>query len=348
MAIGLHDVAMKVIYYRSPNGNFGDDLNSVLWKAVLRPACFEVDDAVLLGIGSIFREDFLSAAATDRKRVFVLGSGAGTGPLPSRWPNADWAVLGVRGPLTARVIGQPSAAITDSAALLATAPKLAPVKRKRSDIVFMPHYNSVEHSRWPDICRRLDMTFVDARGPVDRTLDRIAGAKLVLTEAMHGAIVADTLRVPWIPVLCSPAILPFKWVDWTRSLELDFRPLALPPSSAWEALKHAKIRTVDGGDGMYGLSESDDALIDDFFRRYGGIGPEDLAPRKVVSHGQAKVLRRIVSAFDRVFAERAGHVLLAASRGRSFLSADRLFTQRVDQLHAAAMTLERAIVGTMH
>lgn len=99
---------------------------------------------------------------------------------------------------------------------------------------------------------------------------------------------------------------------------------------------------------MYGLSESDDALIDDFFRRYGRMRPDDLAPRKVVSGGQAKVLRRIVSAFDRVFAERAGHVLLTASRGRSFLSADRLFTQRVDQLHAAAMTLERAIVGTMH
>ena len=59
MAVEPHDAAMKVIYYRSQNGNFGDDLNSVLWKAVLRPACFEADDAVLLGIGSIFREDFL-------------------------------------------------------------------------------------------------------------------------------------------------------------------------------------------------------------------------------------------------------------------------------------------------
>lgn len=339
---------MKVIYYRSPDGNFGDDLNAVLWKEILRPACFEADDAVLLGIGSIFREDYLSAAATDRKRVFVLGSGAGTGPLPNRWPNANWSVLGVRGPLTARVIGRPAAAITDSAALLAAAPQLIPMRRKRDDIVFMPHYNSVEHSRWPDICRRLGMTFVDARGPVDRTLDRIARAKLVLTEAMHGAIVADTLRVPWIPVLCSPAILPFKWVDWTRSLDLEFRPLALPPSSAWEALKHAKIRTIDGSDGMYKLSESDDVLIDDFFRRYGEMEPEDLTPRKVVSRGQAKVLHKIVSTFDRVFAERAGRVLLAASRGRAFLSADRIFAQRVDRLHAAAMTLERAIVGAAH
>lgn len=339
---------MKVIYYRSPNGNFGDDLNAVLWKAVLRPACFEADDAVLLGIGSIFREDYLSAASTDRKRVFVLGSGAGTGPLPSRWPNADWSVLAVRGPLTARVIGRPRSAITDSAALLATVPELTPAGPTRNDIVFMPHYNSVEHSRWPEICRQLGMTFVDARGPVDRTLDRIARARLVLTEAMHGAIVADTLRVPWIPVLCSPAILPFKWVDWTRSLDLNFQPLVLPPSSAWEALKHIKIRTVDGKNGMYELSESQDALIDDFFRRYGQVATDDLAPKTVVSRGQAKILRKIVSSFDGIFAERAGNALLAASKRQPFLSADAVFSQRVDRLHVAAMVLERAIVGTAH
>lgn len=339
---------MKVIYYRSPNGNFGDDLNAVLWKAVLRPACFEADDAVLLGIGSIFREDYLSAASTDRKRVFVLGSGAGTGPLPRRWPNPDWTVLAVRGPLTARVIGRPAAAITDSAALLATTSELAPAKTKRDDVVFMPHYNSVEHSQWPDICRRLGISFIDARGSVRDTLDRIAQARLVLTEAMHGAIVADTLRVPWIPVLASPAILPFKWVDWTRSLDLSFRPMVLPPSSAWEALKHIKIRTVDGDRGMQGLSETDDAVIGDFFRRFGQVAPDNLAPKKVVSRGQAKVLRKMVSSFDRIFAERAGRALLAASKGQAFLSADAVFAQRVDRLQAAVMALERALLGTMH
>ena len=49
---------MRVIYYQSPNGNFGDDLNAVLWRELLAPACFDVDDAVLLGIGSILRDDF--------------------------------------------------------------------------------------------------------------------------------------------------------------------------------------------------------------------------------------------------------------------------------------------------
>jgi len=338
---------MKVIYYRSPEGNFGDDLNAVLWRAVLRPDCFAADDAVLLGIGSIFREDFLSAGATARKRVFVLGSGAGTGPLPRRWPNADWSILAVRGPLTARAIGMPSAAITDGAALLATAPALLPAGPERGDVVFMPHYNSVANSRWPHICAQLGITFIDAHWPVETILARIAGARLVIAEAMHGAIVADTLRVPWISALASPSIEPFKWLDWTRSLDMSFRPVRLPPSSAFEALKHLKIRKVDGADGLDGLGERDRDLVEDFFRRYGGVATEDLAPKRLIGGRQRQVLRRMLSVFDGIFADRAARALLAASREPPSLSEDAVFTQRVERLQAATRLLERALLGVM-
>jgi succinoglycan biosynthesis protein ExoV len=339
---------MNVVYYRSPDGNFGDDLNAVLWKEVLSPACFEVDDAVLLGIGSIFRNDFLSEEATDRKRVFVLGSGAGTGPLPVRWPNADWSILAVRGPLTASLIGMPGASVTDSAALLAATPALRPTAAKTNDIAFMPHYNSVLYSRWPEICQKLGLTYIDARWPVAKTIERIGGARLVITEAMHGAIVADTLRVPWVPVICSPSIMPFKWVDWTESLELDFRPLALPASSAWEALKNFKIRKVDGGSGLDGLSDCDQDILDDFHRRYGGASNDDLMPRKLVGGGQANVLRKLTAMFDSVFSERAANALVAASKSQSYLSKDRVLLDRVDRLQGAVGRLQHALLGTMH
>lgn len=339
---------MKVIYYESPNGNFGDDLNAVLWKEVLSPACFDVDDAVLLGIGSIFRDDFLSPEATDLKRVFVLGSGAGTGPLPRRWPNAEWSILAVRGPLTANVIGIPGAEITDSAALLATAPALLPEPGARKEIAFMPHYNSVLYSRWSEICGKLGLVYIDPQWPVAKTIESIGRARLLITEAMHGAIVADTLRVPWLPVVCSPSILPFKWVDWTESLDLDFRPVALPASSVWEALRNFKIRKIDGANGVDGLSDRDTDILDDFHRRYGGASSAELMPRRLLRGGQAGMLRKLTAKFDRIFSERAAEALVAASKGRSYLSKDRVLVERVERLQGAVAKLEHALLGTVH
>ena len=339
---------MRVLYYKSPRGNFGDDLNPILWRQVLSPACFDVEDVVLLGIGSIFRDDYLSPIATVNKRVFVLGSGAGTGPLPSQWPNDNWSILAVRGPLTGRLIGMPDKAITDSAALLATVPSLKPAVARGGRIAFMPHYNSVAYSRWPEICREVGFEFIDAHWPVDRTLASLAGASLVLTEAMHGAIVADTLRVPWIPVACSPEVAPFKWIDWTQSLGLDYRPIRLPPSSAWEALKHFKIRTIDGAKGLDSLSDDDEDLFAEFNRRYGRAAGTDLSPTRIVPKSQAGRLQKITALFDPLFADRAAKALVRASQGPAYLSKDAVFLQRVDQLQQAVAKLERALLGTAH
>jgi succinoglycan biosynthesis protein ExoV len=50
---------------------------------------------------------------------------------------------------------------------------------------------------------------------------------------MHGAIIADTLRTPWIPVKCYSNILEFKWQDWCGSLNMRYEPEILP--EVWDA-----------------------------------------------------------------------------------------------------------------
>jgi succinoglycan biosynthesis protein ExoV len=335
---------MELLYYRSPAGNFGDDLNAILWPELLPNSCFAADDVLLLGIGSILRDDFLSAAATAGKRVFVLGSGAGTGPLPSRWPNDEWRILAVRGPLSARLIGRPEVSITDGAALLATTPNLLPDRSSANEIVFFPHYNSVECSRWPEVCRLAGYTYVDARWPPTRVLAALGRARLVITEAMHGAIVADTLRVPWIPVVCSPAILPFKWTDWTKSVALGYRPVALPPSSAWEAIKHLRIRVSDRRHARGARpSEEDDDLIGDFHRRFCGIAAEDLLRRPALSVSTRSALQVASSSFDRIFVDRAAAALTAAAGADACLSRDHVLAERIDRLQTAVQRLVAAI-----
>src|SRR3569623_1144475 len=165
-----------------------------------------------------------------------------------------------------------------------------------------------------------------------------------MTEAIHGAIVADTLRVPWIPVACSPEVAPFKWIDWTQSLGLDYRPIRLPPSSAWEALKHFKIRTFDGAKGLDSLSDDDEDLFMDFNRRYGQAAGTDHMPTRIVPKRQAGRLHKITM----LFADRAAKALVAASKGLSYLSKDAIFLQRLDQLQQAVARFERALLGTAH
>ena len=161
---------------------------------------------------------------------------------------------------------------------------------------------------------------------------------------MHGAIVADTLRIPWVPVVCSPAIPPFKWIDWTRSLDLDYRPRGLPPSSGWEAIKHRKIRMANPQDYHRRFRDDDiEALIDDFYRRYGDTHAQSMAPR-MGSHARGLV-RTASRMLDPVMLPRAAAALRAVAKCDGFLSEERVFQSRVARLQDAVGTLRRAIAA---
>ena len=65
-------------------------------------------------------------------------------------------------------------------------------------------------------------------------LSQIQGARLLITEAMHGAIVADALRTPWIGAKPIYGGHHKKWLDWAGALNLDVRLNTLKPSSLLE------------------------------------------------------------------------------------------------------------------
>jgi succinoglycan biosynthesis protein ExoV len=57
----------------------------------------------------------------------------------------------------------------------------------------------------------------------------IAETEVIITEAMHGAIIADAFRIPWIPVRTHQEILDFKWKDWTSSVCVEYKPKSIVP-----------------------------------------------------------------------------------------------------------------------
>lgn len=218
---------MKLYYCKTPTPNFGDELNPWMWVRLL-PDFFDGDERELfLGIGSILF-DYFPGEST--KVVFGAGYGGYTAP-----PHIDakWKVYFVRGKLTADQLGlDRSLALGDAAILLRSC--VAAGTAKQHKISFMPHWESAIYGDWQAVCRAADIHYIDPTATVDTVLNDILGSELVISEAMHGAIVADALRVPWIPVRPVRGYNRMKWLDWASALDIDLHPHALPASNAFE------------------------------------------------------------------------------------------------------------------
>ena len=210
---------MKIYY--CPLQNFGDrPLNTWLWPQLLPTQLCDESQTLLVGIGSLLNT---SLPREPLKVIF----GAGAGYYGQAQPDATWRVYCVRGPLTARALGlEPNLAVTDGAVLVRALG--LPAQPKTHAAAYMPHWNSARHADWQQICAAAGLHFIDPSAGVERIVDDIQSSQLVITEALHGAIVADALRVPWVPVKAYRHIFEFKWRDWCASIGLAYHPVRLP------------------------------------------------------------------------------------------------------------------------
>jgi succinoglycan biosynthesis protein ExoV len=342
----VSNAGVDVVEIIHSKANFGDDLNLLLWKEILPPEMFDAEDIVMVGIGSILNEEMLPASKTRGKRVYILGSGASYGALPTGWE--AWSLLAFRGPLTAQLFNRPEAAITDGAALMAAVPALMRQQESRDLILFMPHHSSIERGRWDTVARACGYTFVDPQWHVSKILTYFSRAKLVIAEAMHAAIVADTMRIPWIPIWMSPDISAFKWRDWTSSLELPFQPVAIQASSLREKVRHREIVREAEREGQVPASrvnmEDASALLTDHQNRYriGTLEGERTGPKTNMIR---RVVKQASKAIDPWFVEMAASQLRRLPVERSYLSKDAIFKSRVSQLLDAVGVMSKEVLG---
>ena len=168
-------------------------------------------------------------------RKSVFGSGVGYGSLPVI--DENWKFYAVRGPMSAQRLGlDPKVAVTDAAILIR---KLYPpgAQKKRHKVSFMPHQITDLLANWQPICDALGLHYISPRAPLERVLADLDQSERLVTEAMHGAIVADAFRVPWKPVIFYDKHNQNKWVDWCQSMELTYVPARLDPLSELEAMQ---------------------------------------------------------------------------------------------------------------
>ncbi len=218
---------MDLFYYQGQN--FGDALNPLIFDTLL-PDFFDGDPGDLfIGIGSILglvKADH----RTRRKIVFSSGYAAGRPATYGPQPEIDdtFDVVCVRGPETARLLGlDPSLAVADGALLVRVLDLERPDKRYRFS--YMPHVGSEDLcADWPGIAAECGYNYIPPRSPVEHVLAELMRSEVVIAEAMHGAIVADALGVPWIAARAYETVNDFKWTDYCSSLEMDYRPRHLP------------------------------------------------------------------------------------------------------------------------
>lgn len=207
---------MVLQYFRG--NNFGDELNPLIFHKLLPDFFDEEAEGEFLGIGSIL--GLLTKTKAKRKIIFSSGYGQ-YGKVPALDDSFD--IICVRGPLTAKALKlDPKLAVADGALLLKYFD--FPEAEKKYKYSYMPHYESEMRFNWKELCDRVGVHYISPQLNIHTVMQEILETEVLLTEAMHGAIVADTLRVPWVPVKAYSYIREFKWKDWAMTVDVPYKP----------------------------------------------------------------------------------------------------------------------------
>lgn len=242
---------MRLYQWQGTAPNFGDELNTLVWPRLLADFFDDDPGELFLGIGSVLDDRHPPDAAK-----IVAGAGyGGYQPLPTL--DATWRIHWVRGPRTAHRLGLPqSLGLGDPAMLLRHAGWGR--ASQGPNVGFMPHFESLARGAWQAAAEAAGISLIDPRGDPAGIIAAIGRCRLLLSEALHGVIVADTLRVPWIALQPLLPIHRAKWHDWADTLGLHIEFHRSAPSSLGERLHASRLTTYRVGRDM--LAASSDSL----------------------------------------------------------------------------------------
>lgn len=282
---------MDLCYFHSEKRNFGDDLNPYILEHFIPNFKDLGDDTVIYFIGTILFDGFVGEKKIQNfadKRKIILGSGVRFINNPPTI-DAKWDIRFLRGPLSSLTLANNcNNYITDPAYLVRELPVFADLpKNKKYEISLMPHFLSLDKIDWKKLCDKYEVNFISPSDKnIDFILSEIAQSEVLITEAMHGAIIADALRVPWkrfkwySHVCESEMVSEFKWSDWLFSMNLKHSFYSLPYNKIVKEIDKrfnvpflGFIRNKDADksfvrlieEGAYQLSE--DKILNDKMRR---------------------------------------------------------------------------------
>jgi succinoglycan biosynthesis protein ExoV len=225
-------MSIKLINFKSDSGNVGDDFSEWLFSRLIGSKLAEESDTLLFGVGSILDESFdREFSHKDIRRKMVFGSGARRASATPSIAEGNWTIYCVRGPLTATALGISAQHAVADPGILAS--KFLPMSLGAKNQVGIVPYFAASHKFWEKLASRLGFLLVSPHLGVEEFFKTLNRCDRVFCESMHGAIFADSYRIPWRPLSGTGLTFEgtthaFKWTDWTSSMGVAFDTIRIP------------------------------------------------------------------------------------------------------------------------
>ena len=209
---------MVLKYCHIAGGNFGDDLNALIWPSLFPDLAKLQGRTVFYGVGTL-----LDGRHDKRKKKVVLGSGVGEANSALSDPN--WDFRWVRGPRSAREFKlSKELALGDPAWLWR---ELQAGADGPGAIGLIPHYATWDSYDWVGVAANAGMVAINPRQAPAEVTAQMRRCSRILSESLHGAVCADAMGIPWSACVLAHRFNDFKWRDWLDTVQRPFAPLVM-------------------------------------------------------------------------------------------------------------------------
>ncbi len=205
------------IFWHVGRPNFGDDINPEFFQMLTGKSVRLATDqskAHFLGMGSILEKS--------NSNTTILGSGL-IAPLDETKVAFNKAVA-VRGTLTKRSMGLGDEVLLGDPMVLLDQIFEVP-KHKSSAVGFIPHVTEISRAKSLNI---KNLKIIDPSMAPMRVIRSIADCDRIISQSLHGLIVADALNIPnlWIAPSITMKGGEFKFNDYFSTLDSSKKPHA--------------------------------------------------------------------------------------------------------------------------
>lgn len=200
-------------YLKWSKNNFGDELNDIIFPSLGYTKCIQYNK---INLQNLNKDCILGLGTLLTKKVKSPITVAGAGSDGQSKPQANLNYKFVRGKLTTKYLNlKDSLGVGDPVYYLYDYINSKKSKVKNFKIGIIPHWKSLKQISGKNV--------ISPFLPVNEFIHKVSECEIVLAEAMHGAMCADILRIPFAPIKIHSDFNEFKWQDWASTMDLNLR-----------------------------------------------------------------------------------------------------------------------------